>query len=203
MRRAFFGLMMMALTALAFAVPASAAQGQVTHYRSQGLFAEAFWATADTDTYLTGGTSKDGPYVMVNQFVTDPQTGNTTQTSVRGTGTFLIDQARLTAATLSATGLPGTTCTYDETGQQIGDCSSATIDVTASWTGEGPITRGVSNQHFKTGGFSMTEHFQGTFRDATATATITGLLAPLGDLQFADLGNTKQLDVELTIGASH
>ncbi len=74
--------------------------------------------------------------------------------------------------------------------------------MTATWTGEGPITRGVSNEHFKTAGFSVTTHFHGTFRNATATATVTGLPEPLGALQFADLGNTKEIDTTLCIGSS-
>lgn len=76
MRRVLIGLAVTALAVLSLAEPASAARGQVTHFRSQGVFAEGFWAIGDTGTYIRGGASKkEGSFVMVDQITTDPQTG--------------------------------------------------------------------------------------------------------------------------------
>lgn len=196
------GLAVAALTVLALAGPASAARGQVTHLRFQGSFAEGFWATGNTGTFINAGASKkEGSGVVVDQVTTDPQTGNATETIAKGSASVTIDRSSLTSASVSASGLQGTTCTFDETGNQIGNCTSTTVDVTATWTGEGPISRAVSNEHFKTGGMSVTTHFNGTFRNATATVQVTGLPQPLGELQFADLGNTKQGDTTVCVGS--
>ena len=65
------------------------------------------------------------------------------------------------------------------------------IDVNATWTGQGPISRAVFNSHFKADGFSLTSHFNGTDRAATATGSVGGLALSGGELQFADLGFTN------------
>ncbi len=201
MRRALFGLAVTALAVLSLAGPASAARGQVTHFRTQGAFAEVFWATGDSGTYVNAGMQKkEGPGVVVLQSTTDPATGNFTSTEVKGPAAFTIDKSRLTTASVSASGLQGTTCTFDSNGNQIGECTATTLDVNVTWTGQGPIGRVVSNEHFKAGALSGTTHFSGTSRDATTAATITGLPAPLGEFQFADIAITKQSDTTVCIG---
>jgi hypothetical protein len=47
-----------------------------------------------------------------------------------------------------------------------------TVSVNVSWTGTGPVGRQVSTSHFKGPGFSGTNHFQGTYRNATATGSV-------------------------------
>ncbi len=200
-RRIFFGLAVMALAVLSFAGPASAARGQVMHFRSQGAFAEVFWATSEGGTYINAGTQKrEAPGVVVLQSTTDPETGNFTSTEAKGPATFTIDRAGLTTASVSATGLHGTTCTFDVNGNQIGECTTTTVGVSVTWTGQGPISRLVSNEHFKAGALSGTTHFQGTSRDATVGAAVTGLPAPLGDFQFADMAITKSSETTVCIG---
>lgn len=201
MRRISFGLGVIALAVLSIAAPASAARGQVAHFRSQGAFAEAFWATSDGGTYINAGMQKrEGPGVVVLQSTTDPDTGNFTNTEAKGPATLTIDQAGLTTASVSATGLQGTTCTFDVNGNQIGDCTTTTVDVSVTWTGQGPIARLVSNEHFKAGSFSGTTHFQGTSRDATVTAAVAGLPAALGDFQFGNMAITKASETTVCIG---
>jgi len=70
-------------------------------------------------------------------------------------------------------------------------CGATTIDLNASWTGQGPITRGVTNSHFKSGGFSVNTHFNGADRNATAAGTIAGVSFGAADVEFADLGTTN------------
>jgi hypothetical protein len=203
MRRVLIGLAVAAVTVLSVAGPASAARGQVMHFRFQEASAEAAWVSGDTGTFISAGAPKgEGSGVVVDQTTTDPQTGDFTETIAKGPAVFTIDQVKLTSAAVSASGLQGTTCTYDAEFNQIGECSSVTVDVTAAWTGQGPILRGVTNEHFKIGPLSVTTHRQGTSRDATVTATIAGLPAPLGDLMSADLGVSKVNDITLCIGGN-
>jgi hypothetical protein len=72
--------------------------------------------------------------------------------------------------------------------------------VTAAWTGRGPIGRGVINEHFKSDGFSVTEHFNGTDRTATATGTVAGVTLSTSGLAFAHLSTTKSATVTVCKG---
>ena len=69
-------------------------------------------------------------------------------------------------------------------------------------TGQGPITRDVFNQHFKSDGLNVIDHFHGTSRAATATVTIGGITFSAAELQFADLGTTKAGTTTVCIGTS-
>ncbi len=211
MRRVFFGLAVTALTVLALAGPASAATGQVTQFRLHGTFAETDWFTSSptsfTATTIFASRSKHGSELFVGQFVgnTDANgnfTGGTnTSADVTSGFSFAIDQTKLTAASTSGSGLPAMACTFDANGNQIG-CSPTTIDVTASWTGQGPITRSVINDHFKTAGFSVRDHMNGTSRNAAATGTLGGVTLNPADVQFADLGTTNSGTTTICIGNS-
>ena len=107
----------------------------------------------------------------------------------------------LASASLSGSGLPATTCTFDANFNTIG-CSATTIDVSVTWTGQGAITRGRFNEHFKNGGFSEIDHFSGTNRHAVATGTVGGLTLSASELQFADLATLKSGTVTICIGNS-
>jgi hypothetical protein len=211
MRRALIGLAVTTFTVLALAGPASAAPGQVTQFRFHGTFADAFWftssATSFTDTTVSVSTSKQGSELFVDQFtgnldVNGNFTGGTdTFADVTSGFSFAIDKGTLTSANTSGSGLPATTCSVDANGNEFG-CSATTIDVTVTWTGQGPITRAVVNQHFKSDGFSLTDHFNGTDRAATATGTVAGSTLSASELQFADLGFTNSGTITRCIGLS-
>lgn len=211
MRRVLFGLAVTALTVLALAAPASAAPGQVTQFRFHGAFVDADWftssATSYTDTSITVSKSKQGSELFIDQFTGNLDangnfTGGTdTSADVTSGFSFAIDQKGLTSASTSGSGLSATTCTVDVNGNPV-KCSPTTIDVTASWTGQGPITKSVTNDHFKTAGFSVRDHFNGTDRNAAATATIGGFPQPLGEPQYADLGTTNSGTTNVCIGNS-
>lgn len=221
MRRAFIGLAVTALAVLSFAAPASAAAGQVEHFRFHGTFAEAFWSssvatdsgTTFTDTSIVVSTSKQGSALNVDQFTANVDadgnfTGGT-DTLVQSPGamepgvtsgfSFTIDASKLTSASVSGSGLPAKKCTIDAMGDQTG-CTETTVDVSATWTGEGPITRSVSNFHMKSAGFSMSSHFNGTSRNATVMATFNGVPLSAAELSFADLGTTHSGDIKRCIG---
>jgi len=210
MRRALLGLAVTALAVLAFAGPAGAATGQVTHFRFSGTSADAFWftstATSRTDTSVFVSKSKQGSELFADQFTaTFDSSGNftgATDTSAEVTSGFSFTLLQpLDSASLSGLGVPGQTCTFDANFNLIG-CTATTIDVTVAWTGQGPISRSVFNDHFKSDGFSETDHFNGTFRIATATGTFNGSTLTAGDLQFAFLATDSSGTVTVCIGTS-
>jgi hypothetical protein len=212
MRRALLALAVTACTGLALALagPANAAPGQVTHFRFSGNSAEAAWetstATTVTDASVTVSTSKHGSSLFVDRLTSHfGANGNftgATDTFAEVTRGFSFTLGhRLARARLSGSGLPATTCTFDANFDQTG-CRATTIGVAVTWTGRGPISRGVSNEHFKSDGFSVTSHFNGTFRDATATGTVGGVTLRASALQFADLAITKTGTTTVCIGNS-
>jgi hypothetical protein len=210
MRRVFFGLAVAALTVLSLAGPASAASGQVTHFRFHGGFAEATWTsstatssgTISTDTSITAANGG----LFVEQFTSNLDasgnfTGGTdTLANVTSGFSFTIPQS-LAGASVSGSGLSARVCTFDADFNQTG-CSDTAIDVNATWTGQGLIARGVSNGHFKNGGFSVSQHTSGTSRAATAIGTVIGITYSVADLAFADLGFTKEGSTTVCIGGS-
>jgi hypothetical protein len=208
MRRTLIGLAV-ALAVLAVAGPVSAAPGQVTHFRFHGSFADAEWFmstdTSFTDTFINVSKSRTGSELFVDQFTANfDASGNFTGASdtfadVTSGFTFSIDSSKLSQASVSGSGLPATTCTYDADFNQIG-CTDTTIDVSATWAGQGPIARESSNDHFRVDGFSVNFHFNGTDRGATATGSIGGVTLTASDLVFADLGTANAGEVDLCIG---
>jgi hypothetical protein len=209
MRRVLFGLSVMALTVLVLAGPASAASGQVTHFRFHGPFAEADWLTSTassfTETYINASQTKQGPELYVDQLAgnTDASgnfTGGVETTADVFSGfSFAIDKTKLTTASTSGSGLPATACTLDANFNPI-SCTSTTIDVAAGWTGQGPITRSVFNDHSKTAGFSINDHFSGTDRNAAVTGTLGSVTLDPADVQYADLGTTNSGTVTVCRG---
>jgi hypothetical protein len=212
MRRALFALALAAVTGLALALagPASAASGQVTHFRFHGGFAEAFWetstATRVTDTVVTVSRSKQGSQLFVDQVTAHlDANGNfagATETISEVTNGFSFTLLhRLAGASLSGSGLPATRCTFDANFNQTG-CTATTIGVAVTWTGQGPITRSGSNDRFKSDGVRVTDHFNGTSRTATATGRVAGRTLSPSDLQFADVGTAKSGSTTVCIGSS-
>jgi hypothetical protein len=210
MRRALIGLAVTAFTVLALAGPASAAPAQVMRFSFHGTVANAAWSTISaaslTDTSVHVSESLQGSVLSVEQFTANRDangnfTGGTdTFTQVTGGFSFDIDQALLTSASLSGPGLPATACTLDADFRVIG-CTATTIDMTLEWTGQGPISRTVSNDHFASDGFSETDHFNGTSRAATATGIIGGLALSASELEFANLVTENSETVTICIGA--
>jgi hypothetical protein len=210
MRRALLGLAAAAFTVLAFAGPAGAASAQVTQFRFSGSFANAFWftssATSATGTTISVFKRNTGSGLFIEQFTSRYDanrniTGYTDTTADVTSGFSFTLRQPLASASLSATGLPGQTCTYDANFQQIG-CTATTIDVTAAWTGQGPINRGVSNEHFKIDGFSETDHSSGTDRNAVATGTFNGDTLTASELQDALIGTANVGTATVCIGGS-
>lgn len=210
MRRFLIGLAVAALTVLAFAAPASAATGQVTQYRFSGTFAYGEWytssATSSTNTFVNVSKSAHGLQLFAGQSTgywdTNGNFTGATQTIVDVTSGFSFAlQQPLASASLSGSGLRATTYTYDANFNQIGS-SATTIDVNVAWTGQGPISRGVSNSRSESDGYSVISHFNGTNRAATASGTFAGVTLSAADSVDAVLGSTNYGTVTICISSS-
>jgi hypothetical protein len=198
MRRIALFLVLFALVALGGgSSTAAAAPAETLHFQFNGSFAEALWETQTsssfTDTFVFAQKDRQGnTFLFLDQFTANfDASGNFTgATDVFGeadTGVSFSINRSLSSATASAT-VPVTSCSYDADFNLIGCTDAGTIDVSASWTGEGPIARGTFNDNFHQDGFHEVDHFTGTDRQATATATVDGTSLGTGDLLFADLG---------------
>jgi hypothetical protein len=213
MKRALIALAVTALTALSVAGPASAASSetaQVTHISFSGNFASAYWVTSSADrsisTYIDVSQSTQGYqlYAIQNTDYFDANgnyTGETSTSVLGATSGFSFAFApSLMSASLNASAFPATIYTFDASRNET-VTSATTIDMNVSWTGQGPITRSVFNQHVTAGGFTETTHTNGAKRDATATATIAGFTPSAASLQFASLENDKEGSVTVIIGS--
>ena len=212
MRRLVIGLAVAALTVLSLAGPASAATGQVTHFRFHGAFVDADWftssATSFTDTFINVSKSKQGSELFVDQFTGNLDangnfTGGTdTSADVTSGFSFAIDQQRLTSASASGSGLPATTCTIDANGNPI-SCSATTVNVNATWTGQGPIGRSVVQRSFQVRRVQCERPLQRDQPHCHGRRDHRRLPAePLGELQFADLGTAKSGTTTICRGIS-
>jgi hypothetical protein len=203
MRRLILGMFIAVVGALAVVSSAGAAAGQTVHFRFHGNFAEADWFvgtnTSFADTSFNASQSKDGKELFIERFV-GTQTGETDTVVDVTTGfSFAIDSKKLSTASVSGSSLPATRCTYDVDFNLIG-CSHVRVAFQATLAGQGPIGRGTSNDHFKVDGFSETDHFNGTSRNATATGNFAGIALRASQLQFADLGHTNDGSVVVCKG---
>jgi len=124
----------------------------------------------------SSGTRMQGTLVTLVVMMTDPLTQLPTM-SFFGNSTianFQVD-SRLTGASLNAT----------VEGFDLVSLSPRTMIVTVTWTAMDPLTgtlnpivRTSSENHFRTGGFSIVTHFSSQMRLATASGTITMLSGP-------------------------
>lgn len=183
------GFLILVTTLLAGVItPAVAAAGAgpplggVQHVFTNGSFATADWysqtARAATDTSVTAVRHPGGGKELTVFQVVDTLDANgfvvsetVTTADVFSGFTFTIDATHFTGAAVHGTGLPAQTC---------GDtCYPTTIRVSATWTGQGAITRGAVNSndvesvgHFGNFFYHQVEHFSGASRSATASGTI-------------------------------
>ena len=125
--------------------------GGVQHVFTNGPFATADWfsqtARTATDTSVTAVRHPGGGQELTVFQRVDTLDANgfvisetVTTADVFSGFTFTIDAAHLTGAAVHGTGLPAQTC---------GDtsCYPTTISVSATWTGQGAITRGAVNSN--------------------------------------------------------
>jgi hypothetical protein len=215
MRRSLVASAVMAVTALSVAGPAAAATGQVTHIRASGISALADWGSATaagfTEASVLGVKTKQGPELygeLVKLRVENGKVVGGTITDLRGPGgkdfvtsgfALAIAAPKLASASVSGSGLTARECTIDARGHQTG-CRRVTVSLDVRWTGQGPVTRTVSNLRMTRAGFSMSSHFVGTARAATAAGTVAGQALTARQLEVAELGIDKSIEITRCIG---
>ena len=123
--------------------------------------------------FAVAGRVKDGPgqpaadffaEVFIDQFDFCTETGliSAFGTTTLSAGEFQIDK-KITSATLNTT-------------IEVEDFLSGTsfpVDVNVSWTGTGDPFREKDHSQIKTPTFKLNSHFDGTFRDAEASGTVS------------------------------
>jgi hypothetical protein len=188
-----------AVSLLGITGTAGAAGSPVTHVRSNMAFADASgyresgdhsWASSVT---ASRSLSRSGSELHLWK-AEGTMGGSTTSINADVTRgfTFTIDARHLSSASLSATGLPATRCTYDENGELVGQCTDTTVDVNITWSGQGAISKGSYTEHVTIGGSVTKVHGSWTSRDARATGSLNGALRP-ADFESADLRTEKQV----------
>jgi hypothetical protein len=209
MRRAIVGLAATAFALLALTGPASAAP-EVTHFMFSGPFANVLSitvsATSETITVVNVEANQGQGTVLridqeITQFDANRNITGYTETNVYVTSGFSFLQTGLERASLTASGVPAKTCSFDANDNQIG-CSSTTMNASLTWAGQGEVQVGVQNNHFKGEGFNVTEHFVGKVRIATATGTVGDLTLTATTAESADLGTNKEGTTEVCTGNS-
>jgi len=199
----------LAVAVLALAVPARAVGTETLHFSFDGLFADATFGSTDpsgcvstvVDLLANDGRSRTGtgqPEVAASAIIIVSQFDNCTQTllvaadgsAVLGPGALQIDN-KLTAASLTAT-------------IEVFDFVSGAsfpVDVNVSWTGVGGTTSARTHIRQTLPGFKINERFDRTFREATASGTVsdgttnfTPQPAAAGD---AHLASVKQGEVDI------
>ena len=165
MRRALVGTALTAIATLAIAQPAQAAAGPTPatsaslHLVSSETDKTAFahWETDPIST-TTGYKQSvwDVQFVTLNPFDLQPLLSAqscvnhydvngqlTRQICTQGQTTrfaYTVDTANLSHASVRAWGIPAQRCAYDGAGIQLWCEPVAPLNVTATWTGQGPIT---------------------------------------------------------------
>ena len=216
-----FALFVGIVVALAFAGVAAGAAPQVI-WLGNNLgpiaFAEASWetrtATSITDAgLLAAATHRDLPgttgpaggaathiFVDLRTMYLDgsgqPVGGVDVSGNANGDVPFTIDARNLTTASVD-TVVPATTCTLDAAGNPTTCVDGGTLNVAVSWIGEGEISKGSSNVHLlDPGSFVFIDRLSGTFRQASATATIGGQTFSTSDaVGPVDMGNNVGMTV--------
>lgn len=205
MKRLFL-ILALALTALAATSVSGAAGASTLHFSFKGQFAEAQFASLDpsgcveTFVFVDGvnGTVKETghpavssmAFIVIDQFdaCTGIETLFATGAATLAAGEFQIDKM-LTTATLNAT-----IEVFDEASG-----TSFPVDVSVGWTGVGATTTQKDHFQIHGPGFKVNSRSMGTFRDATASGTVsdgTTNFTP-GSALFADMGSVKQGEVDI------
>jgi hypothetical protein len=208
MRTRLLLVVSLAMVLLALALPARAAGAETLHLSFAGQTADATFFSTDpsgcvsTEVFLlvTDGRSRDGtgqPEVASTALIIVSQADLCTRTelvaadgtAVLAPGQFQID-GQLTAASLTAT-------------IEVFDFVSGAsfpVDVNVSWTGVGETASAKVRLHQTFPGFKVNQRTDRTFREATATGTVSD-----GTTNFtpeptasAELASVKQGEVDIT-----
>jgi len=124
---------------------------------------DTFVYAAQTMSHGNAGGPPPGPGVSVNIFQWD----NCAQIQLMAAFGFATPTTLQMDRKLSSGAVTATVPMQDYVSN-----NTFTVSVNVSWTGTGPVSRQVYTGHFQGPGFSGTNHFQGTLRNATATGSV-------------------------------
>ena len=207
MMKKFVIVAVLALALVALPLPAHAAGADTFHFRFTGQFAEAFLESFDPSgcigtfvgVFAVDGRVKTGPgqpaaesvaQMFIDQF---DFCNETSLISAFGFTTLSADEfqidKKITSATLNTT-------------IEVFDFVSGTsfpVEISVSWTGIGDTFSVKDRLHIKTPDFKVNSRFDGTFRNAEASGTVSD-----GTTNFtpdptvsADMGSVKQGEVAI------
>lgn len=201
MRKMLAALAVTPLALMALAGPATAARPTVIRTTERTAYAVASSEGELSKFVVIPSLTRTGPLLSLWQGSADGAGGSVeTRVDTNRGFTFTIDKARLGTATLVATGLPATTCTWVED-QQTG-CVDTTVDIDLTWTGVGAISRGGSTSHEMGDGYRLVSHGRGTSRQATVTGSITIGTTTLDTPDHAELGTYQNFEMLHCTGAA-
>ena len=185
-------ILMVAIVALGLFPTPALATGQAFHYSYVGKGADAAWTTCPfqpepntvcTDTWISVGEevyTEDGTkfprsalFLYQSSYKFDRKGNWIFVSETYGSGEATLSVSRqLMDASASAT-LALTACIADRRGNYTcQDGGSATVS--ATWTGQGDLTRSNYNYRVVSKGFTYVGHSRGAYRDATASAQVNG-----------------------------
>jgi hypothetical protein len=214
----------LAAAALTVNGSAQAAPERVYHLTSTGPFASAIWhfraGSTRTDAFVFAATGNEvvtgdfagverdhGTTVFFDLQLSDLDAdGNVTggidtfgflAPFLGSTGYSATFDPLLRTASAGATGVPATRCSYGADGLYT-HCDDTTVNLNAAWTGYGPIFRGADATISNDFGLLFVFKDSGSFRQATASATIAGTTLPT--IGNAVLARDAESDVFTCIG---
>jgi hypothetical protein len=194
-------VLVLSLVALAFSTTAprayAAGPGSTTVFRfqSQSAFAgfDSFSPDGCIETFVEvdGTQSSTGPEadVFIGQFNNCTGTLLLSASGSASNPTFQVSN-KLDSASLSAT-IP----VFDYVSG-----STFNVSVSTTWTATGPLAREIGSMHFQTKNFIENFHFNDTFRDASASGTVsdgTTNFTPSPSV-FAQIASFKSGDVTIS-----
>lgn len=196
--------------AMSVAAPVAAGGSQTFHFSEKGQGADAYWTTypidgiavtnvvyrdtfvgASSSIVKADGTTFSNGGLFVDSFTYKfDRRGNfvpISETFGFVDGASVIVDSKLANASVAGSG-PADYCAYDANWNAT--CSSTTFSFSGTWTGQGPLYRTHGTGSFGVSGtYQVTYHGTGSWRAATAAASLTigsGTVS-VGQNQFADL----------------
>ena len=183
-------------TAIQFSATGPGAEALFTTFPASGnptpgaTYTDTFVNASSTTTGIGKGKSLD-QVLFLDEFTYTFDTSlnlvpiSDTSGSADGSAVTMSISQRLTSASASGT-VPLTTCGFDSMGNPTNCGTAVPTAVSASWTGQGSVTKQSSSSFFHTKGTTIVSRFRGSIVNATATLQIGG--APVGaPLGFADI----------------
>jgi hypothetical protein len=185
------------ILALLFTFPTSAVAGENTRFRGQtaeaSFFADDGCVATGASVYVVDGHSQNPPgsgdrYSYVSVWLWGYDYCNWQELFGGGGSTTLAPGEFQIDRKLSSASLITTVEVWDWMTDTL-----MTITVDLTWTGTGDLERGSYTSHHVSSGYKVHSRFRGTFRDATATGSVSDGTTnfAVGSMGWASLGSVQ------------